>query len=420
MKRKAVLLLTMTVFLVLVLASPALAISTPTTSLQVGSRGPWVTELQYMLKKNGFFPAAQNATGYYGWITYNAVTSFEKKYGLKPDGKLSPYEWKVLAALNPPKVVLGYYVEDYPGDKLSYNSLAGLTPGSVDQAAMFGYFSDGSGNLRGSISTQAHQLARQKGSSTLMVVHNIKNGTYDKQAAIDVVSQKTSRNNLINNIVSQLDKYKFDGVNIDLEGLPVSCKAHFNNFLEELNAVLKAKGKLLTVAIPAKTDDKGNAWSAAYDYKTIGYLADYIVIMAYDEHWFGGPPGPVASLPWVNKVMDYAVSTMPSQKVLMGVGCYGYDWPAWGQAKTVRWKDVQALAAANGPIQWHNYYSVPFLKYYKNGVLHQVWFENSYSLAIKLNLVNNKRLGGIALWRLGFEDNSLWNEINKVKNKGVW
>lgn len=420
MKRKALLLLTLFMLMIFATASPALALTAPTVPLQVGSRGQWVTELQYMLKKNGFFPLSQNVTGYYGWITNKAVMDFEKKSGLKTDGKLSPAEWKILAALNPSKVVFGYYTVDYPGDKLSYNSLANSTPGLINQVAMFDFCSDGLGNLSGSISAPAHQLAAQKGSSTLMVVHNIKNGTYDKQAAIDVVSKKTNRSNLINNIVKQLDKYNYEGVNIDLEGLPAGHKAYFNTFLDELSTALKSKGKLLTVAIPAKTDDQGNAWSAAYDYKTIGRFADYVVIMTYDENWLGGPAGPIASLPWVNKVLDYAVSRMPSQKVLMGIGCYGYDWPAGGQAKTVKWKDVPPLAAACGPVQWHNYYSVPYFKYYKGGSEHQVWFENSYSLAIKLNLVNNKKLGGIALWRLGFEDNSLWNEIIKVKNKGVW
>jgi spore germination protein YaaH len=214
--------------------------------------------------------------------------------------------------------------------------------------------------------------------------------------------------------VANVDKYNFSGVNIDLEGIPAYGRQSYTDFLRELGAVLREKNKLLTVAIPAKTyDNAKDHWSGAYDYKAIGKLADYVVIMSYDEHWFGGAPGPVASLPWVTKVIEYGVNTIPRSKILMGIGCYGYDWPASGQGKAITWKAMDGLVKMYGNVLWDDNNSVPHLVYWKGGKKHNVWYENSYSLAIKLKLVNSYNIGGIAIWRLGYEDQSFWETVSK-------
>lgn len=405
-------LFVLTLIMILAPAIPVLAENGNDEILRVGSRGKRVTELQTLLQEAGFFPANKKVTGYFGWITFTAVTALEKKNGLKVDGQVGREEWNILYGSRSPKVVLGYYTVDYPGDKLSQNSLVNSSR-LVNQAAMFDFRIDSKGNISGKVSYEGIREAGKKGAKALMVVHNFINGAFDPWTGYGAVASAASRSNLVDNIVRIIENNGYDGVNIDLEGLPAEAKAGYNAFLKELGARLKARSKLLTVAIPAKTGDAGNSWSGAYDYRTIGRLADYVVIMTYDEHWIGGPPGPVASLPWVKRVIDYSVSTIPPQKVLMGVGCYGYDWPAGQNGKTVKWKDLPGLIKSYGNVKWDNYYSVPYLTYTKNGVYHQVWFENQYSLAIKLKLAENYGLGGIAMWRLGFEDATFWDTIKK-------
>ncbi len=394
-------------------AVPVLAEIGGEEKLMVGSRGSRVTELQLMLQKAGFLPAEQKVSGYYGWATLKAVVALERKYGLKADGQVGREEWNILYGQS--KVVLGYYAVDYPGDRLSHNSLLNFG-WLVNQVAMFDFFVDSGGNLKGSPSTEGIKLARKNGAGTLMVIHNISAGIHDPHSAQGALAVKSNRKNLIDNIVRQVDKYGYDGVNVDLEGLPPSSREDFNAFLEQLSSHLKPRSKLLILAVPAKTGDKGNNWSAAYDYRTIGRLADYVAIMAYDEHWGGGPPGPVASIPWVTGVLDYSVKVIPPHKILMGVACYGYDWPAGQKGKPVRWKDVPGLVGMYGSAGWDNSSSVPYLYYSKNGVKHQVWFENRYSLAIKLGLVEKYGLGGIAIWRLGYEDSSFWETLERHLN----
>lgn len=263
-------------------------------------------------------------------------------------------------------MVLGFYCVDYPGDKRSYNSLQANSQ-LVDQIATFDCQVSAKGNITGNISPEALQLAQSRGVKTIMLIHNI-SGSIDGASAYSAISSQANRKRLIGEIAASLKKHDFDGVNIDLEGIPDWGRQSYTLFLQELSAILQPEKKLLTVAIPAKTSDNpSDHWSGAYDYKAIGSIADHVVIMSYDEHWFGGAPGPVASLPWVTKVMDYAVKTIPRNKILMGIGCYGYDWTATGQGKAVTWKGMGDLIKKYGNVQWDNNSSVPHLVYWKDG-----------------------------------------------------
>jgi len=326
------------------------------------------------------------------------------------NGKVGAEEWNILYHKSQSKVVLGYYTVDYPGDKLSHDSLVKNSQ-LISQSAMFDYAVDEKGNLKGSASIEGIKVARSKGIKTLMVVHNI-SGTIEGNAAYSAITDKY-RKKLVDNIVNEIKRSGYDGVNVDLEGIPPAGKKYYNALLEDLRNQL-GQSKLLTVAVPAKTSDNGSTWNGAYDYKTIGRLADYVVIMSYDEHWGGGPPGPVASIPWVTKVLDYSTKVIPPHKILMGIAAYGYDWPSGQKGKAIKWNSMSRLISQYGGVKWDNNYSVPYLKYWKGSVQHQVWFENKYSLAIKLGMVKKYDLGGIAFWRMGFEDASFWETI---KNK---
>ncbi|MCL4441396.1 MAG: glycosyl hydrolase family 18 protein [Firmicutes bacterium] len=413
MERKFILyLFLLALLIVLVPFATAFADTGGAGILKVGSSGEKVSELQTLLKKEGFFPVAQKVTGYYGPITYNSVVALEKKYGLSVNGQVGPEEWNILHYKKASGVVLGYYAVDYPGDRESHNSLLKYNQ-LVDQVAMFDFGVDWQGNLIGNVSSEGIKLARAKGVKSLMVVHNI-SGSIDTKSAHSAISGK-NRKNLIENIVREIKENGYSGVNIDFEGIPPAGKNDFNAFLEELSGKLRPMSKLITVAVPAKTSDNGSNWNGAYDYKAIGRLSDYVVIMTYDEHWFSGPAGPVASIPWMTRVLDYSTGVIPPGKILMGIPAYGYDWPDGRKGKAIKWKNVQGLIDMLGywNVKWDNYNSVPYLTYKKDGISHQVWFENKYSLSIKLGLVKKYGIGGIAIWRMGFEDDSFWETVRQ-------
>jgi spore germination protein YaaH len=314
------------------------------------------------------------------------------------------------AASSKKMTVLGYYAEDYLGDRLSLNTLSNKQA-LINNVAFFSYLVDENGNLTGRVPEEGVKLAKDKNMRPLLLVHNV--GKYNSREVIHkVLSVEKNRKNLEKNLLALVKGNGFKGVNIDFEGVPAQDRANYNKFLAELKQMFKPYGYLLTVSVPAKTvDNPSNEWYGAYDYRTIGKTADLVAVMTYEEHWSGGSPGPVASLPWVQRVLDYTVRNIAREKVLMGIPAYGYDWSAVGN-RSVRWHKVVELTSKYGEAKWNNYASSPYLIYHdEKGNKHEVWFENKYSLGLKLNLAKSYEIGGIAIWRLGFEDASFWETV---------
>ncbi|GAB6181866.1 hypothetical protein JCM14036_31850 [Desulfotomaculum defluvii] len=311
-------------------------------------------------------------------------------------------------------VVMGYYAKDWYTDKDSYNSLAKYAS-NMDYVATFSARIDSNGDLiTDFMPTEGVTLAKQKNVKPLLVIHNMYSGGMDSGSAAAVLGDPNKRWKLANNILSLVKKYGYAGVNIDLEAVPSRYRNDYSKFLWELKGLLKPGGYTLTAAVPAKNSDlPNNQWSGAYNYKELGQVCDYVMLMTYDEHWFGGAPGSVASLPWVQSVLDYAVSQMPAQKVLLGLAGYGYDWSS-AKTRTVKWKDINSLVYQKGAqVRWDNASNTPYFYYWNGTEQHEVWFENKYSLGIKLGLVKSYKLGGVGFWRLGFEDASFWQTISQ-------
>ncbi|RYD04693.1 hypothetical protein N752_15075 [Desulforamulus aquiferis] len=309
-------------------------------------------------------------------------------------------------------IVLGYYSKDWYTDKDSYNSLA-KNHANLDYIATFAARINSNGGLVVDFPpSEGIELAKSKGVKPLLVVHNIHNGM-DTATAAAVLGNPQKRWQLAQNITSLVKKEGYAGVNIDLEAIPPKNRDDYSKFLWELKGLLQP-GYLLTAAVPAKTSDQlNNSWSGGYDYREIGRACDYVMLMTYDEHWFGGKPGPIASLPWVQKVLDFAVSQMPSQKVILGLATYGYDWSA-ASTKSVKWNNVDSIIKNTGAqVRWDNKSSSPYFYYWTGTQKHEVWFENKYSLGIKLGFVNSYNLAGVGFWRMGFENDDFWQTINQ-------
>jgi len=307
--------------------------------------------------------------------------------------------------------VLGYYTVDYPRDIRSYSSLE-KNADLIDSIATFTVLVDGNGNIVDTTPRNGVKVALDNGIIPLALIHNYRDGGFNKEDAHSLLSSRANRQRLIKNMVSLLQKEGYQGVNIDIENVPPADRHHYTALVREFKETLEPLGYLTTVSIPAKTwDDQKNRWSGAFDYAAIGRYADWVQIMTYDEHWFGGKPGPVASLPWVEKVIKYAVSLIPPEKILLGIATYGYDW-SYSKTRVVTYRSVQNLINKYSiEPKWHNTYGVPYFYYHKDGVKHEVWYENADSARLKLDLVNKYGLMGVGIWRLGYEDGSFWQAV---------
>ncbi|NMA54395.1 MAG: copper amine oxidase [Firmicutes bacterium] len=222
-----------------------------------------------------------------------------------------------------------------------------------------------------------------------------------------ILSDPAARRQLSRDIVDLVTAEGFTGANIDFELLREADGPNFTIFIQELAQLIHARGKKLALSLPARTN---YGWHRGYDYAALGKAADQVAIMAYD--YSPGQAGPQTPIYWVRDVVDYTLERIPAQKVLLGLGIYGRDWSAAGQ-KTVLWGpnelgnlvlDLTELLADYHPeLKWDDKAMLPYFTYTDDqGQLHTVWYESIDSLKPKLDLVREKGLAGIAIWRLGY------------------
>lgn len=345
------------------------------------------------------------------WIYPGQALTIPRSFPAAPPAETVPPETKQELE------VVGYYVEYFEGDDESFQSFSAYMD-AISTVAAFAYNINWDGSVSGRPFAKLQEAAKSAGKPVLALVHNIsQNGNFDGQLVHALLANPKLRRAAVTNIARLVQDGGYAGVNIDFENVPPGDRDNYTAFVRELAAKLGRDGYQVTLSVPAKTwDDPGDVWSGAFDYRALGQLADAVMIMAYDEHWSGGPAGPVASLGWVKQVVEYAVQEIPPEKIRLGLAAYGYDWPAdsWG-GRAVTAEEAVALAARYGAtIEWDAAAQSPHFTYWPGNYAREVWFENASSLAGKLDLVAQYRLGGIALWRLGFEDPEFW-EVLKSK-----
>jgi spore germination protein YaaH len=346
------------------------------------------------------------------------VAPAEKPVEVAPEVKPAP-------VTNPisKKLVLGYGTYYYSGDNSSYNSLTKY--GSyIDELATHTYSINSSGSLvitGGGFPTSQVSYANSESIKTLAAIRNEEGDRFSGVLASTILNNPEVKSKLINDILNTVKTKNYKGVNIDFEMLNSKDRDSYTAFIKEVSEKLHNDGYILTLAVPAKTFDSDKAyWTYAYDYKQLGTYADQVVLMTYDEHWQSGTPGPIASAGWVQQVVNYAASVIPKNKIILGLATYGYDWKlSGGYAKSYSIQGAYNTAANNNAeIQWDDTAKVPYFMYTDStGEERIVYFEDSTSISYKLNIVNNSNLGGVAIWRLGLEDQKYWTTIKDKLNK---
>ncbi|MDA8442871.1 MAG: glycosyl hydrolase family 18 protein [Peptococcaceae bacterium] len=305
-----------------------------------------------------------------------------------------------------PYWVLGYTTQDFPGDNSSLNTIQ--QHGSlIDAYADFAYRIFPNATFTGQINTQILQEATYLNIAPLILFHNFYASRFDPHPLIVMLSSPFLQQLCINNILKVLPA-NAAGIYLDFEAIPAHLSIPYINFLESLSVRLHAEGLLLAIAVPAKIDH----WQGpGYDFQRIGNLCDSVTVMTYDEHFAGGPPGPIASIPWMTQCLNYATRLIPREKILIGIPVYGYDW-SYGQAKMIPMKEISALVAkTKANVLWSDSAAEPYFFYWQQGVKHTVWFENDTSIKIRLGLVKKYNVRGIAIWRLGYESKGFWQSV---------
>ena len=245
-------------------------------------------------------------------------------------------------------------------------------------------------------------------------------GTWSYQLAAGILHNPAHIHQHVAAIVALVQREKYAGIDIDYEELHAADRGVFTEFLGQLAAALHAKGKILSVALFAKTTNTGYApRNVAQDYAAIGRVADQVRLMGYDYHWNTSPPGPVAPIGWIRDVLRYAKTQIPAAKIILGVPLYGYDWSD-GYGSSVTWLRALRLSrqyhvtptydtAAQAP--WFSYTD-------SSGHMHTVWFENAESSKAKFGAAQGAGIGGVYLWMYGYQDTGTWPALRQVLPMG--
>ncbi|WP_018132352.1 glycosyl hydrolase family 18 protein [Effusibacillus pohliae] len=242
----------------------------------------------------------------------------------------------------------------------------------------------------------------------LLTVTNFEGDRFSPDLAHVILQDANIRRQTIENIVNLAKTKGYQGVNIDFEHLHPEERDSFNCFVRELAEASASEGLPITVTLGPKTaDDPNNPWMGAFDYRTLGGLADRVILMTFEWGWVGGPPMAVAPLNMVRRVLDYATTVIPSDKILMGIALYGYNWPTpyeeGNRATGISPKAaVEQAIRAKGHIHFHAESAAPMFMYRgPRNEMRQVWFEDARSVLAKFHLVRELELGGISYWMLG-------------------
>ena len=258
------------------------------------------------------------------------------------------------------------------------------------------------------IDAKGYPLMKQTGIPVMPVITNAYNGEFQSKTVTALLQNKKKRQTLIREMLQSCQRHHFVGLNIDFEEVQTSSNEALTAFVKELSDAFHQHGLYVTQDIQSGNED--------YDVRELAKYDDYLMLMAYDEHNTVSAPGPVSSQQWTGKLLDAVASQIPEQKIILGIGAYGYDWTNKGDNnQSISIHDAMSLAAdSETPINFDsNTYSLNFSYDDENDVTHQVYFNDAATNFNTMRYGCEYGVAGFSVWRLGCEDHRLWKFYGK-------
>lgn len=278
----------------------------------------------------------------------------------------------------------------------------------LDMVATESFFvKNGADTLIDQVDKDAIQLIKKNKKIPIAMVSNYSDDHFDGDAIHKILSDKALQNRFIDNLIKSLNKYGYQGVNIDFEEIKEKTDQPLVDFQRNLYEKLHAQHLIVSQDISPDNDD--------YNLKVLEKYNDYIFIMAYDQHSESSSPGEISHQQWVEVQLDKICDQISADKVILALACYGYDWPDQDVGKTITYQ--QAIATANrydGKVKY-NPLSANLNFSYKDesNLNHQVWFTDAATNFNLIRKADDWGVAGIAIWRMGAEDPRLWTFISK-------
>jgi len=258
------------------------------------------------------------------------------------------------------------------------------------------------GELQGDADPDLVVLAHQHSVQVFPVVQNYRAGAF-RGEDLRTLASPAGGHALTAQIARAVSDTGADGIDLDFEELPPALSGDFATFVSELSAQLHRLGKKVVVDLPVQ--------HRAYNARRLAASADWLLLMAYDQHSLPGEPGPIAAFPWVETALGELAHQVPANQIVLGLGGYGYDWGP-KQVEPVSFASALSRAARPEVIQWDPAARAPWFAYKGADGSHTIWFNDAASFQPLLRLAE-KSLAGVSLWRLGVEDPSAWELMGR-------
>ncbi len=256
-------------------------------------------------------------------------------------------------------------------------------------------------------SIKALKIMKDGHVTILPMVTNFFNKKWNGNNVRRIIHNKNRKTIFINSIIKQLRKYKLHGINIDFEDLNETTDEFIIDFQKDLSLALHKNGFLLTQDVSPFNED--------YNYKELSKYNDLIFLMAYDQHNMSSSPGPISSIDWVENALDESLKNIISNKVVLCLAAYGYDWPIGYQASDITYQEAMTIAKESDTIPFYNNhtYNLNYTYWDENDIEHQVYFTDAATTYNLIRASYDFGTAGVALWRLGSEDERIWRFYNQ-------
>lgn len=290
------------------------------------------------------------------------------------------------------------------------------------------YLNDNNGGIADLGSTDYVNYCHSQGVEVWALVSNLENSDVDTTY---VLTHTSTRQNLVNQIVSVAIQYNLDGINLDFEALNrEEVGDAYIQFVRELSIKCENNGIVLSIDNYVPT-----SYTSFYNRSEQANFADYVVIMGYDEHYAGSDEGSVSSLGWVRQGVIDTLAEVPANQVILGMPFYTRVWALTPDEEAGDNDDIDAnilysvssqvygMRSANNLLanygvekQWLEDSGQNYAEFESEGITYKVWLEDSASAEARLKLMDEYELAGASFWKLGFETSDVWDTIIKYIN----
>ena len=401
---------------------------------QGGVKSPILTEVSKgdtvaVIEDEGDWKKVRTQDGFIGYVKQNRLRNEEKTTYDRG------FEEPVYTNISEDYVInMAWHNVTNSDANSSVLEMIASTKGLTTIAPTWFHVADTSGNLESIASSEYVNYAHQSNIEVWAAIRDFDGGISSQEESYALLSSTSSRTNLINQLMAAVFQTGIDGINVDFEMISEECGEHYIQFIRELSVQCRKNNIVLSVDnyVPQN-------YNQQYHREEQGVVADYVVIMGYDEHYGGSPEaGSVASYDFVKAGIENTLKEVPAEKVINAVPFFTRVWEetpkteeeiaaaqgtdaaeytmnvtstAYGMA------DARAVVEqAGAQITWDETTQQNYATWEANGVTYEVWLEDAQSLEPRLKLMKDYGLAGTAAWRLGQETSDIWELILQYVN----